>query len=355
MPGRVPFHTMKRITPESFLSEKKRGKTVLFDVRTPKEFAEGHILSAINLPLFTDEERAIIGTTYKQRGKQAAVLQGLGFSGPRMETLVRLALRHSQGKAVHIYCWRGGMRSSSVGWLLAQAGMETHVITGGYKAIRKSMQRYIESIAWKFILLGGRTGSGKTHILHRLRKEGEQVIDLEGLANHKGSAFGWIGESKQPTSAHYFNMLYEALSTMDHRRPVWLEAESSNIGKVRIPEVFWAKMSEAPRIDIRVPDKTRLEHLVEDYGAYPPEDLVKAFESIQKRLGGMDYRQALEYLRQGALTEAAAIALRYYDKTYEFSKNRASNPSLGTFSYEEGWKTLDISKLIQQVHTHYYG
>ncbi len=344
---------MKRITPESFLSEKKRGKAVLFDVRTPKEFAEGHIVSAINLPLFTDEERAIIGTTYKRRGKQAAVLQGLGFSGPRMETLVRQALRHVQGEAAYIYCWRGGMRSSSVGWLLAQAGMETNVITGGYKAIRKSMHRYIESNDWKFVLLGGRTGSGKTHILHRLRKAGEQVIDLEGLANHKGSAFGWIGESKQPTTAHFFNMLYEELSTMDLKLPIWIEAESSNIGKVNIPDVFWAKMSEAPRIDICVPDKIRLEHLVEDYGTYSLEDLAKAFETIKKRLGGKDFNQALEYLRQGALSEAAAIALRYYDKTYEYSKNRASNLSLGTINFEEGWKTLDISKLIIQVYKHY--
>ena len=346
---------MKFISPDIFLRKDSGEQTQLLDVRTPKEFEEGHIHSAVNLPLFTDEERAIIGTTYKQKGKRQAILEGLAFTGPRMADMVREASKLSGGKPLSLYCWRGGMRSGSVGWLLDTAGLDIQVIRGGYKALRKEMRKTISDTPWKIVLLGGRTGTGKTHLLHRLKEAGEQIIDLEHLAHHKGSAFGWIGESGQPSTAQFFNDLYYLLSKLDSSRPIWVEAESSNIGKVRIPEEFWKHMQKAPRIDIRIPDTIRIRHLVEDYGEYAIEDLIQAFTVIRKRLGGNSFKQAIEGLQRGDLDKAARLALYYYDKTYDYSREHSPNPALATFDYNVDWKTLDLAPLIHKAKNHFHG
>ncbi len=337
---------MKAISPATFLQTDAGEKSVLLDVRTPSEFEEGHLVHAVNLPLFDDQERAIIGTLYKQKGKQSAILEGLKITGPKMEPLVRQALHFANGNLISLYCWRGGMRSNSVGWLLQTAGLKVQVIEGGYKALRAEMTKFIQTTPWKIILLGGPTGSGKTHILHRLEKEGQQVIDLEGLAHHKGSAFGWIGEEEQPTNAQFLHELYTRLRPFDPRLPIWVEAESITIGKVRIPPVFWEHMLRAPRVDISVPNDTRLDQLVMDYGQFPKEHLIHAFSRIQKRLGGKAFKEATEAVLRGDLKKAAQLALWYYDKTYAYARQKANNPTLGSIQYKEGWSEIDLSPLI---------
>ncbi|MFN7899561.1 MAG: tRNA 2-selenouridine(34) synthase MnmH, partial [Synechococcaceae cyanobacterium] len=188
----------------------------LLDVRSPAEFAQGHIPGAINLPVFDDAERAEIGTLYKQQGREAAVLRGLALVGPRLESLAAcLAERAaaSPGQPLRLQCWRGGMRSDSVAWLAGRLGLATLVLQGGYKAYRQWVLAQFER-AWPLRLLGGRTGTGKTALLLALRQRGVAVLDLEGLAHHRGSSFGGLGLPPQPSSEHYENRLATGLQAM---------------------------------------------------------------------------------------------------------------------------------------------
>jgi tRNA 2-selenouridine synthase len=185
---------------------------VLIDVRSPAEFARAHIPNAHSLPLFNDEERAKVGTMYKQMSPEAALLKGLEIVGPKMSGFVKKAIKWSPDRKVIVHCWRGGKRSGSVAWLLKFAGFDVLTIEGGYKNYRQTvLQSFDNQLLKNMIILGGKTGSGKTYILKELEKRGEQIIDLEGLANHKGSAFGWIGENQQPTTEHFENLLHDAL------------------------------------------------------------------------------------------------------------------------------------------------
>ncbi|HEU4717669.1 MAG TPA: tRNA 2-selenouridine(34) synthase MnmH, partial [Bacteroidia bacterium] len=212
-----------RLSIENFLLE-STGIPVA-DVRSPAEFAGGHIPGAFNIPLFTNEERAAVGTIYKQQGNEAAVLKGLEFVGPKMTAFILKARENAPGKKIAVHCWRGGMRSASMAWLFETAGMEVLLLSGGYKAYRNFV---LSNTGRKFDLrvVGGETGSGKTDILHELARKGEQVLDLEGLARHKGSSYGAIGQDPQPTVEQFENDFVHALTKLDPSRPVWIEDES---------------------------------------------------------------------------------------------------------------------------------
>ena len=173
----------------------------LLDVRTPAEFRQGHIPGAANLPLFSDAERAEVGTLYKQQGRQAAVLRGLALVGPRMEALAAELVTWSErsaGAPLRLHCWRGGMRSGSVAWLAQQLELPVLLLEGGYKSYRRWVLELFER-PWPLRLLGGRTGCGKTELLLALRERGAAVVDLEGLAHHRGSSFGGLGLPEQPS------------------------------------------------------------------------------------------------------------------------------------------------------------
>ena len=295
-------------------------------MRTPAEFDRAHIPGAINLPLFSNDERAVIGTLYKQVGSAEAIKKGLELTGPKMRSIVETTERYAEGRGVAVHCWRGGKRSESVAWLLGLYGLDVIVLDGGYKRYRNHVLEQFKSVKHQILVLGGRTGTRKTDLLHKMRELGEQVLDLEGLANHKGSAFGWIGENPQPYSEHFENMLYHALDSMDLSKPVWIENESRAIGKVRIPDDFWAFMKRAPLINIEIPHEKRLDHLTALYASGDNKDaLIEAFTRITKRLGGQNVKLALEALNESNYRAAADIALRYYDKTYDYnlSVNRA--------------------------------
>lgn len=289
---------------------------MLFDVRTPAEFEQGHIPGALNLPLFSNEERAAVGTTYKQVGPYEAFLQGLDFVGPQMRFFVEEAQRLAPGGKVTAHCWRGGQRSSSMGWLLDLAGMDVEVLTGGYKTYRRYVLEQLAERPAQLLVVGGETGSGKTEVIHALRELGEQVVDLEGLAHHKGSAFGALGEAPQPTVEQFENDLYEAFRQCNPDRPVWLENESKPIGRVFIPDGFWGRILEAPLLALQVPFENRVLRLVGVYALYAKDELAAAFGKIEKRLGGQHLKAALEALEAGDYAEAARIGLRYYDKAY---------------------------------------
>lgn len=294
-----------------------RPQSVVIDVRTPAEFKQGHIAGAVNIPLFTDEERVVVGTLYKKVGKDAAIDKGLEFVGPRMATMVSQARKLYNGNPLLLYCWRGGMRSNSVAWLFNTAGIEAHTVVGGYKSYRREFGHYLQK-TWNYIVVGGATGSGKTDLLKALETSGNQVIDLEGLAHHKGSSFGAIGELPQPSTEQYENMIFEKMLTFDIAKPVWLENESRTIGKVFIPQKMFADMEKCLLIRLQVPLETRVKRLVRDYTLCNKEDLLNAVERITKRLGGVAAKRAKEAIEVGDFALAAEILLAYYDKTYEY-------------------------------------
>lgn len=293
----------------------------LLDVRSPGEFAQGHIPGAISFPLFSDEERARVGTLYKQQGEQDALLEGLRIVGPKMANMVERALELSPEKKLRVHCWRGGMRSSSVAWLLRTAGFTVELLPGGYKAYRQHVHRSFSG-PFRFVMLSGKTGSGKTEVLHALRDGGEQVVDLEQLASHRGSAFGALGMQIQPSIEQFENELHRLLLSFDSARCIWVEDESRKIGTVVLHEALWNQMQSAPCVVIDAPDSERLERLVRDYGQFPAEQLEAALQKIAKRLGGQHLKAAQEALRENALKTVAEISLRYYDKAYAFSFSR---------------------------------
>lgn len=288
----------------------------IIDVRSPKEFAQGHIPGARSLPLFTDEERAIVGTLYKQQGRDAAVLEGLRIVGPRLAAIVEQARAIAPEGRIRVHCWRGGERSGSVAWLLDKAGFaDAATLRRGYKGFRNHV---LGSFAAPVDLrvLGGYTGTGKTALLGHLRALGQQVIDLEARAHHKGSAFGALGEQPQPTSEQFENRLWDALRNIDRTRPVWVEDESLLIGRCKIPQPFFHQMRQAMLYFADMPQDQRAERLVQDYGRYPKEALAEAVKRIEKRLGPQHCKAALEALEAGDLRTVAIITLTYYDKAY---------------------------------------
>jgi tRNA 2-selenouridine synthase len=319
------------IDPKQFLEKQDQGLVIL-DTRSPGEYAEGHIIGAKSLPLFTDEERAKVGTTYKQVDPKQALLEGLEIVGPKMRWLIeeaeRLIATSARPSEVGIYCWRGGQRSSSVAWLLEKAGLKVSRLEGGYKAYRGYGREFIEQLPHTFKVVDGSTGSGKTVLLHELKKRGAQVLDLEGIANHKGSAFGLTPGATQPSSEQATNVIVDQLRHFDPDKTVWVENESRNIGQVFLPDAITSKLANSHRLQIVVPRADRVAHIVEMYGEYPREQLIVTFQKIQKRLGGLAVKQAIEAIQAGDLATAAELALVYYDKAYAHYSERQKVPSV---------------------------
>ncbi len=312
----------KILLPEEFLQNSKEGQII--DVRTPAEFEKGHIPGAFNIPLFSDEQRAVVGTIYKKQGKEKAVLKGLEFVGPQMKNMVLKAKKISDGKSLYIHCWRGGMRSSSMAWLFETAGIECYLLKDGYKAYRNSFHELLEKSNWKFIVIAGPTGSGKTAILDNLKSMGEQVLDLEGLAHHKGSAFGSLGELPQPTNEQFENDIHHEFREFDTDKPVWVEGESKSIGRSFIPDDLFELLARADTVHVNPEPEYRVKRLVDDYARFSKEDLIASFQKISKRLGGVRTQNALSAVENGEFDVAVRIALEYYDKTYKHAIDKRS-------------------------------
>ena len=291
----------------------------VIDVRSPSEFLQGHIPGAINIPLFDDEERKEVGTAYKQVNKEAAMYIGLEYAGKKLVKLAKEGERVAGKKrTLLVHCWRGGMRSKSMVWLFETMGITCHLLEGGYKSYRNHMR---EAFArpLNLLVIGGRTGSGKTAILHHMRNTGEQMIDLEGLAHHKGSAFGALGEPDQPSTEQFENELAREILLLDPERIIWIEDESRNVGKCVIPGEFFSRMRAANIIFLDISREKRAKHLVDDYAKYKQEDLRGCILKIEKRLGGELTREALEAIDRKDFFNTAMITLHYYDKAYMYS------------------------------------
>jgi len=305
------------LTTDDFLACPDGG--AIIDVRTPAEFAQGHIPGAVNVPLFSNEERAEIGTIYVQQGRIPAVSMGLRRVGPRLDELARtlLGLTDPAEPRLRIHCWRGGMRSASVAWLMESTiGCRVDTLRGGYKAFRRWVLASL-AIPRELRVVAGLTGCGKTAILKQLADLGECVVDIERLANHKGSAFGNLGEDAQPTQAQFENDFALAWRATDPARPVWLEDESRMIGRRVLPDALWERKNAARCHLVVVPDDERIAHLCQTYAGFPPAQLAACAEAIHQRLGGGRTKAAIEAIHCGDFATACRILLTYYDRTYQ--------------------------------------
>ncbi len=320
---------IKKITVEDLLQLSKQHPVL--DVRSPGEYKHAHIRSAYSLPLFSDEERKIIGTAYKQASREKAIKLGLDFFGVKMRTMVEDVEKIVAGYGLRVgdltqnqqpvtrnraivHCWRGGMRSSAVAWLLDFYGFEVYLLEGGYKAYRNWVLSQFEK-DYQFNIIGGYTGSGKTELLHALQQKDHAVIDLEAMASHKGSAFGALGQPPQPTQEMFENSLAESLH-QNKESCFWLEDESQRIGNLNIPHGFWRHMRAKPVYFLDIPFEERLDHITKGYGAIEKEHLVNAIIRIKKRLGPLETKTAIGFLIEDDTRECFRILLNYYDKTY---------------------------------------
>ncbi len=319
----------KSLSIKDFLSQ----KAPLIDVRSPKEFEQGHIPSAKNLALLNNEERIIVGTLYKQEGEKAALHKGLEIFAPKIEPFLEEALKISSQGAIGIYCWRGGMRSQFVTWLLKLLG-------------NKSFRHYaLKEIAKErqLICLGGYTGSGKTEILQTLSKK-RQVLDLESLANHKGSSFGQIDMPSQPSNEQFENKIAWELLKQDSQKPCWIESESRMIGSCKIPDSLFEAIFKAALIEISLPIEERKARLLRDYGQKDPQVIKAASQKLEKRLGKERYQQLLHDFEEGKLEKALDTLLAYYDRTYEHALKKRNKKADFSLSHSKlsskDWSTL---------------
>ena len=348
MPSWFIYMPIEKITIERFLELAKQYPVL--DVRSPGEYTHAHIPTAYSLPLFTDEERKQVGTAYKQQSREAAIKIGLDHFGVKMKAMVEeaeeiikneeLKIKNEESnlkQTVLVHCWRGGMRSAAVAWLLDMYGFKVYLLVGGYKAYRKWVRNQFEK-DYNFNIIGGYTGSGKTLLLHELKDQHKTIIDLEGLANHKGSAFGSMEDKPQSNQETFENALAQALtvarcSLFDegtmlsangqrataNEQPssvIYLEDESQRIGNLQIPMPFWRTMRKSPVFFMDIPFEERLEYITEDYGKQKKAILQDAILRIQKRLGGLEAKNALQFLEENNYRECFRILLSYYDKWY---------------------------------------
>jgi tRNA 2-selenouridine synthase len=305
----------------------------IVDVRSPGEFTKGHIPGAHNIDLFTDEERAVVGTAYRIESKEKAIALGYEFVAPKLNDFISKSLEIAPKKELVVHCWRGGMRSDAFANHLIEHGFEkVYVIEKGYKAFRTYLLDFFGK-PFKLKVLGGYTGTGKTEILHCLEKKGQQIIDLEGLANHRGSTFGGIGLDPQPTKEHFENKLFSKLQGLNLANPIWLEDESRAIGKVSIPELFYDTMRVMPVYLMKIPLPERIKHLVYTYADLDPIKLADAIERISKRLGYDNAKFALEELENKNYDKVVMRSLVYYDKYYLRGLEKREETSIQAYEF----------------------
>jgi tRNA 2-selenouridine synthase len=334
---------IEKINIENFL---KLSQTFpVIDVRSPGEYLHAHIPGAFSIPLFTDEQRKEIGTAYKKESRQKAVKIGLEYFSEIMKVIPGEVIKIQEGlknnkevsdKTFLIHCWRGGMRSDAVAWLLNLFGYKIYLLNGGYKSFRRwALQQFEKEYSLKII--GGYTGSGKTEILEELKLRGEKIIDLEGLANHRGSAFGALGQKPQPAAEMFENLLAlvlwklsgnqdnEDAQTENVADDIWVEDESAHIGTVGIPKEFWLQMRKSKLYFLDIPFEERLKNIVKIYGDFEKQKLNECVLKIQKRLGGLDTKNTLQFIEEENIKEAFSILLKYYDKMYGQSLQKREN------------------------------
>lgn len=315
------------------------------DVRTPAEFAQGHIPGAVNLPLFTNEERVQVGTTYKQVGREAAILLGFDLTGNKWSGFIRQALEFAPDRKIAVHCWRGGMRSGAMAWALNFYGFDVYVLQGGYKSYRRWALRQFEK-TYRLRVIGGMTGVGKTKMLHQLHSMGQPVIDLEALAQHQGSSYGTMNKLVQPTQEQFENDLAYQLSRFGINDEIWVEDESISIGKRFLPKSFWNQMQNAILFDLQIRPSQRLHNLLNEYGSLDKDFLVECTERIRKRLGFDQAKFAIIAIRENRMEDFIKIVIVYYDKTYRAGLAKRAADRIVTVSLDCQNIAADAEKIL---------
>ena len=320
----------------------------LIDVRSPGEYYKGHMPNSINIPLFDNDERAIIGTIYKKEGRSKAVIEGLKFFEKKIELLLDnlfmsidshkfTSEKNNNESFIRIYCSRGGMRSQSIAWLLEKYKYNPITLKGGYKSYRRWI---LDSFSkkWNIVIIGGKTGTGKTRLLSLLEKYKYQTIDLEGLACHRGSTFGGLGMKEQPTNEQFEINIAEKLNSFKTCNNIFVEAESANIGKCKIPHDFFNQMKASRRIEILRSEANRLDELINTYSVFKKQDLQESVLRIKKRLGPQRTKIAIESIYNEKWDLVCKSVLDYYDRCYDYEKvgkEKISIIDLTDISYNE--------------------
>ena len=299
----------------------------VIDVRTPLEFVHARIPGAFNLPIFSNEERVKVGTCYKQKGREQAILLGFDLTGSKWSGFIKEALKIAPEKKILVHCWRGGMRSGAMAWALNLYGFEVFLLEGGYKRYRNWVLEQFKK-TYSILILGGMTGSGKTKTLQQLKKLSHQIIDLEDLAQHQGSSYGSMGRLNQPGQEQFENLLARELNKVDTNIPLWLEDESLSIGRCFIPNSIFHQMRQAPVMKITVPFEKRVDFLVKEYGVLDKEFLIESTTRIGKRLGPEQTRDAILAIRENRMDDFIKIVLIYYDKTYANGQGKREKESI---------------------------
>lgn len=326
----------------------------IIDVRSPSEFAEDHLPGAINLPVLDDAERARVGTHYTQVSVFEARRMGAALVSRNIARHLETALadKPKQFRPL-VYCWRGGMRSQSMALVLASVGWKPMLIEGGYRTWRRQVVEAQEAVDLpRLIVLDGQTGTAKTAILHALAEAGEQVIDLEGLARHRGSIFGDFPGTGQPSQKGFETSLHTITRTLDPGRPVYVEAESRQVGKRRIPPGLWAAMQTAPRLVIRAPVNARADYLVT---AYP--DLLADGTKLMDAINGLRpfhpksrIEDWLSRASEGNWTELAAeLVTEHYDPAYDRARKRQAPPAPDVIIPLERLDTAGLAEAVTQI------
>lgn len=323
---------------------KLRETLPVVDVRSEGEFAEGHIRSAINIPILNNAERVAVGTDYKQKGQAEAIRTGFRLVGPRLLDIIDQAKAVTEKNEMIVHCWRGGMRSGNFCQFVGMAGMKTHQLKGGYKAYRQEALQSFKT-PFKFVVLAGSTGSGKTEVLQALAANGEQVIDLEQLASHKGSVFGGLMQKPQPTTEQFQNDLFEKILTLDPGKRVWIEDESVAVGKIFLPLDFWQTMGRSPVVALSVEKDIRIQRLVNEYGAADKNEFLEAMTGITKKLGGQHFKAAKEKLLENDMAAVMDILLTYYDKAYRNGLEKKKN----RIAANVVWNGTDKNKFVNEL------
>lgn len=296
----------------------------IYDVRAPLEFQGGAIPGSLSLPLFSNQERHEVGLCYKQKGKKEAIALGLSFVGPKLATFASFFMKEEE---VRILCFRGGMRSSSMAWLASLQGCRVIRLEKGYKSYRRWVLDRLND-PFRALVFSGPTGSGKTELLRMLQEKGEPVLDLEGIARHRGSVFGNLEGEEQPTQENFENEVAHALSPLLGKSYICVEAESRAIGKVTLSSKVYDVLHSSPCLHVDCPFEERLQRVIADYGTKSEEMLIQCVRKLERRLGGQKTNEIVAFLSSGNLQEAATLLLAYYDKTYAHCVTKHSGAHL---------------------------
>lgn len=329
-----------------FIELAQEAGSCVFDARSEGEYASGHIPGAHSLPLLRNEERHEVGLCYKQEGSEAAVELGFKLVGPRFAQIIAEAKQKAKGRRVLVYCWRGGLRSNIMAWLLQTAGLRVSLLVGGYKSWRTMCLQLFEQ-GPKFKVIGGPTGVGKTELLECAVAEGIGCLNLEFLAQHKGSAFGGMERPQEVTQEHFENLLAHELWKYRLSECIWLEDESRFIGRIRIPDGVFERLSNAEVCFVERPKELRVHRILAEYGGFDKALLAERTLSLRKRMGGDQVAKSLESLEQGDMQGWLEPLLAYYDKGYHYGFAQHTDRRVRKIFWNEE-SCLEIVKIIAE-------